>query len=48
LFRARLDQIIGMNHALVKLARAIDWRFFESGSEPSTRTALASRRLQRG
>ena len=29
LFRARLDQIIDMNHALVKLARAIDWRFLE-------------------
>jgi transposase, IS5 family len=29
LFRSRLDQIIDMNHALVKLARAIDWRFLE-------------------
>jgi transposase, IS5 family len=29
LFRLRLDQIIDMNHALVKLARAIDWRFPE-------------------
>src|SRR5205823_4704506 len=28
-FRSRLDQIIDMNHALVKLARAIDWRFLE-------------------
>jgi transposase, IS5 family len=27
LFRARLDAIIDMKHALVKLARAIDWRF---------------------
>jgi IS5 family transposase len=27
LFRSRLDQIIDMNHALVQLARAIDWRF---------------------
>ena len=27
LFRSRLDQIIDMNHALVKLARTIDWRF---------------------
>jgi hypothetical protein len=26
LFRSRLDQIIDMNHALVKLARTIDWR----------------------
>src|SRR5712672_701163 len=29
LFRSRLDQIIDMKHALVKLARSIDWRFFE-------------------
>ena len=29
LFRARLDQIIDMKHALVKLARTIDWRFLE-------------------
>jgi Transposase domain (DUF772) len=26
LFRSRLDQIIDMKHALVKLSRAIDWR----------------------
>jgi IS5 family transposase len=29
LFRARLDQIIDMNHALVLLGRKIDWRFLE-------------------
>src|SRR3984893_9723019 len=29
LFRARLDQIIDMDHALVKLAGAIDWRVLE-------------------
>src|SRR5260370_27988521 len=29
LFRSRLDQIIDLNHALARLARAIDWRFFE-------------------
>src|SRR5437773_2763249 len=29
LFRSRLDQIIDMKHALVKLGRAIDWRFLE-------------------
>ncbi len=28
-FRSRLDQIIDMNHALVKLSRAIDWRVLE-------------------
>ncbi len=29
LFRARLDQIIDLEHALVKLAQVIDWRFLE-------------------
>jgi IS5 family transposase len=29
LFRSRLDQIIDTQHALVKLARTIDWRFLE-------------------
>jgi hypothetical protein len=29
LFHSRLDQIIDMNHPLVKLARSIDWRFLE-------------------
>src|SRR5260221_3180391 len=29
LFRSRLDQIIDMTHALVKLARTIDWGFLE-------------------
>ena len=29
LFRSRLDQIIDLNHALVKLSRAIDWHFLE-------------------
>src|SRR2546428_8807371 len=29
LFRSRLDQIIDIKHALVKLARPIDWRFLE-------------------
>jgi transposase, IS5 family len=30
LFRSRLDQIIDMTHALVKLSCAIDWRFLEA------------------
>jgi IS5 family transposase len=30
LFRARLDQIINMNHELVRLADAIDWSFLET------------------
>jgi transposase, IS5 family len=29
LFRSRLDQIIDTNHALVKLARVVNWRFLE-------------------
>lgn len=29
LFRARLDQIIDMNHELVKLAKTVSWRFLE-------------------
>ena len=29
LFRSRLDHVINMDHALVKLARTIDWRFLE-------------------
>ena len=29
LFRSRLDQMINMDHALVKLARTIDWGFLE-------------------
>ena len=29
LFKARLDQIVDPRHALVKLSRAIDWRFLE-------------------
>ncbi len=30
LFKSRLDQIVDMNHALVKLAGAIDWGFLET------------------
>jgi IS5 family transposase len=29
LFRARLDQIVDLNHALAKLARQVDWGFLE-------------------
>ncbi|MGV6876745.1 IS5 family transposase [Pseudochelatococcus sp. B33] len=29
LFRARLDQIVDMNHPLARLGRVIDWRFLE-------------------
>jgi hypothetical protein len=30
LFRSRLDQIIDMNHPLVRLARTVDWPFLEA------------------
>jgi IS5 family transposase len=30
LFKARLDQIVDMNHPLARLARTIDWRFLEN------------------
>ena len=30
LFRSRLDQIINMNHELVKLAKTISWSFIET------------------
>lgn len=30
LFRARLDQILNMNHELVRLARTIDWPVLEA------------------
>jgi IS5 family transposase len=29
LFKARLDQIVALDHALAKLAGAIDWQFLE-------------------
>jgi hypothetical protein len=29
LFLSRLDQIIDLDHALVQLAKTIDWRFLE-------------------
>ena len=30
LLRARLDQIVDLDHPLAKLGRAIDWRFLEA------------------
>jgi hypothetical protein len=30
LFKARLDQIVDMDHPLVKLAGTIDWRFWRT------------------
>jgi hypothetical protein len=48
LFRSRLDQIIAMKHALVKLAQAIDWRFLKGGSVRSTTTSRDSHHCRRG
>jgi transposase, IS5 family len=31
LFKARLDQIINLEHELVRLGRVLDWRFLETG-----------------
>ena len=42
LFRSRLDQIIDLNHALVKLSRAIDWHFLEGRFGRFTRTVPGS------
>jgi hypothetical protein len=47
LFRSRLDQIIDGKHALVKLARTIDWGW-RRNSAPFTRMARASHRCRRG
>ncbi len=48
LFRSRLDQIIDMKHALVKLAWAIDWVFCSKRLERSTPTSRAIRHCRRG
>ena len=46
LFRSRLDQIIDMNHPLVKLARTVDWRVpgrtFRRGLHRRSRPAAAA------
>ena len=50
MFRARLDQIINLDHKLVRLGRLIDWRFIESrcGGRIPTRpgTVCLSRELR--
>jgi hypothetical protein len=48
LFRARLDQIVDMDHPLAKLARSVDWGFWRRGSARSIRTLPAIRRCRRG
>ena len=34
LFHSQLDNMIDMGHALVKLARLIDWSRFDEGNRP--------------
>ncbi len=49
LFRSRLDQVINMDHALVKLARTIDWRhFWKRNSARYMPMAPAGRRCRPG
>ena len=48
LFKARLDQIVDMNHALAKLAQAVNWGFLEKASARSTPTFRDARLCPRG
>jgi IS5 family transposase len=48
LFRARLDQIVDIDHPLAKLGRAIAWRFLKERSARSIRTRPDTRRCRRG
>jgi hypothetical protein len=48
LFRSRLDQIIDMKHALVRLAHTLDWSFLEQKFGEVYREDPASRRCRRG
>ena len=53
LSRARLDQIVDLDHPVVKLAAAIDWRFLEEQfgavyTDAPGRPAAASARLMAG
>jgi hypothetical protein len=47
LFRSRLDQIIDINHPLVRLARTVDWRFLE-GRISGSKVSLSTVRLPTG
>jgi hypothetical protein len=47
MFRSRLDQVINMDNALVKLARTIDWRFLEEKFGSVYKDGAASRRCRR-
>ncbi len=48
LFRSRLDQIINMQHELVRLAQAIDWPVLEERFGASIRMVPACRRCRPG
>jgi hypothetical protein len=47
-FKARLDQIVDMNHALARLARQVDWGFLETDLELLTPMFRDARRCRRG
>jgi hypothetical protein len=48
LFRARLDQIVDMDHPVAKLGRAIDWRFLEERFGKANKAHIASLGKGRG
>lgn len=48
LLRSRLDAIIDMDHALVKLSRTIDWSFLEGVRRGLRGHSRAGRRCRRG
>jgi transposase, IS5 family len=48
LFRARLDQIVDLEHPLAKLARTIDWRFLEERFGVVYQNGPGSRRCRPG
>jgi IS5 family transposase len=48
LFRSRLDQIINLNHELVKLAKTISWGFIESKCGEVYAVGPACRRCRPG
>jgi hypothetical protein len=48
LLRSRLDAIIDMDHALVKLSRTIDWSFLEQQFGAVYEDKPGGRRCRRG
>ena len=48
LFTSRLDQIVNLQHALVKLSKAIDWVFWNSNWGRFMTTSRAAHPCRRG